>query len=132
MNKIEEEKKRAEEELHMALKPKPLAQSANTGYNNKNGGSYTGSTTGFNVEKSPFKTTATNFAAPKKTTITPKKTEENYFQKARETQRELSKPLPRINDAPKKDESNFSLSTGSSLKSHRSPSEPRGTARIPF
>ena len=59
MNKIEEEKKRAEEELYMALNPaknKPLAQSANTGYNKKNGGSYTGSTTVIRAEKSPLET----------------------------------------------------------------------------
>ena len=103
----------------------PLVPSGSSGYNKPKEinkcDSYTGSTTGIRAEKSPLKNT-TKFTASKKTTITPKKTErtrsaENYWQEVRKAHRELTKPLPRTNDAPKKDESNFSLSAGRGLKS---------------
>ena len=110
---ITQEKKRAEDEMYVALNPKKnkntsLAPGTNTGYNKKNGGSYTGSTTGFETKKSPLKT-KTDFTAPKqKTTVytpdipkTRPPKSPDYFQTARKTQKNLNKPLPRIDDAPK-------------------------------
>lgn len=87
----------------MALNPaknKSLATSNGSGYNKKNSGSYSGSTTGFNVKKS-------SLSKPKesavKTTVykpdgtweskTPRST--SYWDDARKARAELNSPLPR-------------------------------------